>query len=123
MRCYLVLLCSPLLAAALLWSLFAACVDQPLASGPTLARLVAAWDPLACGPPHRIVVELEDEAGARRSASVPCNLGGLTVDVAHFGVYRARIYAWALDAPARSAMAIELAIDEPIVHWFVARPP
>jgi len=122
MRSYLVLLCSPLFATALLWTTFAACVDEPLAPSPSLARLVAAWDPLACGEPHRVVIELEDDDGATSSASTPCNLGGITVDVSHFGVYCGRIYAWALAAPIRSVMSVELTIDEPIVHWVVATP-
>jgi hypothetical protein len=100
----------------------AGCLDAPLDPGPAAARLVIAWDPLACGEPHRVVVELEDDNGAPRSASTPCNLGGLTVDVARFGVYRGRIYAWALDAPVRSVAPLEVTIDEPIVQWHVATP-
>jgi hypothetical protein len=101
----------------------AGCLDEPEEGPAPLARLVAGWDPLACGEPHRIVVELADEAGAMRSASAPCNLGGLTVDVDHFGRYRGRIYAWALDASIRSITPIELTIDQPIVDWYVATPP
>jgi len=32
------------------------------------------------------------------------------------------IYAWALDAPIRSIVPIEVMIEEPIVHWPVATP-
>ena len=99
------------------------CLDAPLPGSLPLARLVAGWDPLACGEPHRIVVELADDEGAARSASAPCNLGSAAVDVAHFGSYRGRIYAWSLDAPIRSITPIEVAIDQPIVDWFVATPP
>jgi hypothetical protein len=123
MRSLLVLLCSPLLAAAVMWTVFAACLDAPVESGPSLARLEVAWDPLACGEPHRIAIELADEAGVSISASTPCNLGGVTVDVAHFGSYHGRIYAWALDAPARSITPIDIVIDQPIVRWPVATPP
>lgn len=122
MRSYVLLLCSPLFAAALLWATFAACVDEPLAPSSSVARLVTVWDPLACGEPHRIVIELEDEDGAKRSASTPCNLGGVTVDVSHLGLYRGRVYAWAIDAAIRSIMPLELSIDEAIVHWFIATP-
>ncbi|HEU4732344.1 MAG TPA: hypothetical protein VFT22_30830 [Kofleriaceae bacterium] len=122
MRCLLVLLCSPLFAAAVAWSLLAACLDGPPDPGPVVARFVAAWDPLGCGAPHRVVLELEDETGAQRSVSAPCNLGGLTVDVPHLGSYQGRIYAWALDAPVRSVMPVVVAIDQPIVHWFVDTP-
>ena len=123
MRSLLLLLCSPLFVAALAWTAFAACLDTPNEAGPALARLVVAWDPLACGEPHRIAIELADEVGASLSASTPCNLGGLTVDVPHFGEYRGRLYAWALAAPVRSVTPIDLVIDQPIVHWDVVTPP
>jgi hypothetical protein len=143
MRSYLVLLCSPLVVAALVWTLFAACIDAPPESRRSLARLVVAWDPLACGDPHRLVVELRDDAGAVVSASTPCSLGTLAVDVAQFGSYRARLYAWALGLPPRPSaptettdkvaiemaiemaieVTIELTIDQPIVHWDVMVPP
>jgi hypothetical protein len=123
MRSLLVLLCSPLFVAAVAWAAFAACLDAPTDHGPSLARLVVAWDPLACGAPHRIAIELADEAGVPLSASTPCNLGGLTVDLSHFGGYHGRLYAWALDAPVRSVMPIDLVIDQPIVRWEVATPP
>jgi hypothetical protein len=114
--------CSSVFLTALLAASAGACIDAPLPPGPAVARLVTAWDPLACGDPHRVVVELEDEDGAALSASVPCNLGGLTLDVPHFGSYRGRIYAWALAAPIRSITPIELSIDQPIVHWQVPTP-
>ena len=114
--------CSSLFLAVLLVASAGACIDAPLPPGPAVARLVAVWDPLACGDPHRVVVELEDEDGAALSASTPCNLGSLTLDVSHFGSYRGRIYAWALAAPIRSITPIELSIDEPIVHWEVPTP-
>lgn len=113
MRSLVVLLCCPL---------FAACLDEPLPPSSPVARLVAGWDPLACGEPHRVAIELEDDNGARLAASTPCNIGGLTVDMPHFGIYRGRIYAWALEAPIRSVTQIDMAIDEPIVHWYVATP-
>jgi hypothetical protein len=100
----------------------AACIDAPLEPGAPFARLVAAWDPLACGEPHRVAVELYDDDGAGASSSTPCNIGGLTVDVAHFGTYRGRIYAWALGTAIRSEAAFEVTIDRPIVHWTVETP-
>lgn len=123
MRSLLVLLCSPLVMAALAWTVLAACIDAPPGSRLSPARLVVGWDPLACGEPHRLVVELRDDAGAVVSASTPCSLGTLAVDVAHFGNYSGRIYAWALDQPARPIAPIELMIDQPIVRWDVMVPP
>jgi hypothetical protein len=128
MRFLLARLCAPWLVTASCWIALTACLDSPFDASPSpslspaTARLVVAWDPLACGEPHRVVVELEDDTGAARSASVPCNLGGLTVDLPHLGVYRGRIYAWALAAPIRSVMPLEVMIDEPIVQWHVATP-
>jgi hypothetical protein len=99
------------------------CLDAPLEPAPATARLVVGWDPLACGEPHRVVVELTGDDDVPISASVPCELGGLTLDVAALGVYRGRIYAWAIAAPIRSVMPIEVTIDQPIVQWRVATPP
>lgn len=98
------------------------CLDQPLPPGPSAARLIVGWDPLACGEPHRVAIELEDDQGAELAASAPCNLGSLSLPILRFGIYRGRIYAWALGAPLRSIAPVELTIDEPIVEWFVATP-
>jgi hypothetical protein len=122
MHSWLLFLCSPWFAGALVSAALGACIDAPLDPGPAAARLVTTWDPLACGDPHRIVIELEDEDGVQISASTPCNIGGLTLDVSHLGGYRGRIYAWALEAPIRSITQLELTIDEPIVRWLVATP-
>lgn len=99
-----------------------ACLDEPLPTGEAAARLVVSWDPLACGEPHRVAVEIADEAGAQRAASSPCNLAGVTLDVGRYGVYRGRVYAWALAAPVRSEAALEVMIDEPVVRWRIATP-
>lgn len=100
----------------------AGCLDQPLPRGPAEARLVVGWDPLGCGEPHRVALELEDEDGAHVAASTPCNLGAITVDLGKLGVYRGRVYAWALAAPVRSEMPLEISVDEAIVHWHVETP-
>jgi hypothetical protein len=127
MRSYLVLLCSPLVVAVAAWIALAACIDAPPEPRMSPGRLVVGWDPLACGDPHRLVVELRDEAGAVLSASTPCSLGTLAIDVAHFGSYRARIYAWVLDPTARPTAPgeriVDLTIDQPIAHWDVTVPP
>src|SRR5689334_15092869 len=88
-----------------------ACMDAPVAGGSPIARVVAAWDPLACGDPHRVAVELADDDGAAVSASTPCAIGGVTVDVGHFGSYRGRVYAWAPGAPVRSEAPLEVMVD------------
>jgi hypothetical protein len=105
------------------WTCFGACVDTPAPPSPPQARIVAAWDPLECGEPHRVVVELEDDAGAPLSVSGPCTLGGLAIDAPHFGVYRGKVYAWTLDAHEYGAHAVELVVDQPIVRWDLEPPP
>jgi len=123
MRNLLVLVLSPLVATVLFWACFAACVDTPLPGDPPVAKLVATWDPLACGDPHRVVVELADDSGAMISGSTECAIGGLTVDASHFGTYRGRIYSWALGEPIRSISPIEIELDQPLVRWAVMTPP
>ena len=98
------------------------CVDSPLPQGPPASKIVAAWDPLSCGDPHRVAVELEDTAGAPISASTNCNVGSLALDAPHFDVYRGRIYAWQLGTGERSTQDVHLVVDEPIVRWDVATP-
>jgi hypothetical protein len=84
--------------------------------------VVAAWDPLQCGEPHRVVIELEDDAGVPLSASAPCALGELTLDAPAFGRYRGRIYAWSPAEPERSVAPVELIIDTPVLRWIVPTP-
>jgi hypothetical protein len=122
MRSLLCLLCCPLLVAVFAWIALGACIDAPAESGSPLARVVTGWDPLACGDPHRVAVELADDDGVLVSASTPCNIGGLALDVAHFGSYHGRVYAWALDVPVRSVAPLELMVDQAIVHCMVATP-
>ena len=117
-----------LAATAAFWTVFGACVDAPVdaeAHAP-LARLVASWDPLACNDPHRVVLELEDDAGLKRTASSHCELGGLMLVTSHFGIYRGRIYRVHDDGPieiSMEAVAVQIAIDAPIVRWEIAQPP
>ena len=93
--------------------LLASCIDAPYepAPLPTVARVIASWDPLACGERTRVALELEDESGATLARSAPCALGGLMLDVAHYGVY--------FGTPG----ADRLIVDEPMVYWQVSVPP
>jgi len=68
------------------------------------------------------LVELADDAGAQLSVSAPCTLGGLTIDVPHFGTYHGRVYAWTLGEPDRSIATADLAVDVPVVQWAVETP-
>ena len=113
--------------AVLIGLTFAAgCVDMTMPDVEPQARLIAAWDPLDCGEPHRVVFELEDERGVPLSRSAPCVVGGVSLDVPHWGIYRGRIYAWELQPSAeseiRSEVAVRLEVDSPIVHWYVETP-
>jgi len=117
------LVASPLLATALFWLAFAACIDTPMPDEPSIARIVVIWDPLACGPPHRVAAELEDQHGYKLSTSAPCNAGSLTFDAPQFGVYYGRIYAWEAGTAIRSITAVRLFVDEPVLRWLIATPP
>lgn len=117
---------STLALTIVFWTLFgtcvSGCVDAPLPIGPPQAKIVATWDPLLCGAPHRVVVELEDEAGRPASASTACPTGSLTLDARQFGVYFGRIYAWELGIGERSGAQIQLVVDQPVVRWQVETP-
>jgi hypothetical protein len=124
MRCLASILCSFVLSLVF-WVAFVACIDAPLPDAPPASRIVTTWDPRDCGGSYRVVVELEDDAGVDISASTPCLRGTLTLDAPHFGIYRGRIYAWELaggSAQIRSVMTVRLAVDEPILRWWVATP-
>ena len=114
---------SPLIATAIFWTIFGACVGPPGDARPPLARLVVSWDPLACGDPHELELELVLDGGATapRSASAPCEAGGLIFDAAQLGLYRGRIYSSRAEMPASSSVAIT--IDAPLVRWEVAPTP
>jgi hypothetical protein len=118
------LVISPWIATVLYWFAFAACIDSPLdVDEPAIARVVVVWDPLACGEPHRVAVELEDHAGVKLSSSTPCNAGSLAIDAPHIGVYFGRIYAWEAGEDIRSITPVRLTVDEPVVRWLIATPP
>jgi hypothetical protein len=123
MRSFVIWVLSPWFASFVFWSVFGACVDVPPPEPIPQAKLVATWDPLRCGSPHRVALELEDDDGAMLSLSAPCTLGGLTLDVPHFGVYRGRVYAWTLGEPERTIAPVQLAIDEAIVRLTLSQPP
>ena len=118
---------TPLGALLAFWACFGAmvggCIDAPTDPPEPQAQLFAHWDPLGCGEPHRVVIDLEDEGGAPLTGSAPCNRGGVTLDVAHYGTYRGRIYALELGMPPRDAIAVQLTIDSRVVQWEVAAPP
>jgi hypothetical protein len=117
---------STLAATAVFWLCFgtcvSGCVDTPLPDLEPQARVVASWDPLACGDPHRVVIELEDDGGAPVSRSVPCAAGAITLDIVHWGVYRGRIYAWTLGPDIRSVTEVRLEVDAPVIFWTVDTP-
>lgn len=121
---------STTLVTALFWATFGTfviggCLDTPLPDREPQARLITSWDPLACGEPHRVAIEIEDDDGRRLSASAPCEIGGVTLDVPAWGVYRGRIYAWSLagsEATISSVVPVRLEIDAPLVEWNVETP-
>jgi hypothetical protein len=121
---FVVYVASPLCLSVAFWCAFVACIDTPIPDPPPVARVVTTWDPLSCGDPHRVAIELADEEEAMVSASTPCSLGVLAVDVPRFGVYTGRIYAWILDGePAiRAITPVTLNVDDTVVRWIVQTP-
>lgn len=117
---------STVAATAVFWMCFGTCVggcvDMPFPELEPQARVLAAWDPLVCGEPHRVVIELEDDDGAKLSKSVPCDAGGVTIDIPRWGVYRGRIYAWTLGPEIRSVVSVRLDVDAPVIVWNVDTP-
>jgi hypothetical protein len=91
--------------------MLAACVDEPLPPDSPSARVIASWDPLACGEPHRIAIEL-DGNDDELADSAPCALGSLVLDVPELGAYRVRI----------GERELELSVDQPVVELEVAPP-
>jgi hypothetical protein len=121
---------STLVASVVFWACFSTCVsgciDAPLPEGEPQARVVTSWDPLQCGDPHRVVLELEDEDGHQLARSVPCEAGAITIDIAHWGIYQGRLYAWTLptesQAEIRAETKVRLEVDAPVIFWTVDTP-
>ena len=117
---------STLVASSAFWLCFgtcvSGCVDAPLPDIEPQARIVASWDPLDCGDPHRVVIELEDDDGRAFSRSVPCEVGGVTLDISHWGIYRGRVYAWTVGPEIRSVVHVRLEVDQPVIFWTVDTP-
>ncbi len=99
------------------------CIDAPLGDPLPLTRIQLDWDPRECGAPHRVVLELEDEAGTAMSTSTPCVMGTLALDGEAMGIYLGRMFAWTAGAPPRSILPLRLDVDAPHVRWFVHMPP
>ena len=118
----LILIAPSVFVTIVCWVALVACVDGPPSDGARAARIVAKWDPLACGTPHRVAIELADEEGRPISSSAPCTAGGLELEAPHHGVYEGRVYAWTLGQPIRSIMPARLVVDESVVRWVVATP-
>ena len=114
------------LAGVAFWLVFGACIDTPVPESPPIVRLVATWDPLACGEPHRVAIDLADDAGDIVSKSAPCALGSLAIDVPHAGEYRGQAYAWELGAPADGSdrtVDLDVEVTAPITRWQLATVP
>ncbi|HEY4240597.1 MAG TPA: hypothetical protein VGM88_12330 [Kofleriaceae bacterium] len=109
-------------ATLVFWGTFGACFEPPGDSSRTRDQLIAMWDPLTCGPPHRVVVELEDGAGNRINASAPCDIGELQADVPELGEYHGRAFAAELGQPIRSIEPVTVAIDRPTLKWAIPTP-
>jgi len=100
------------------------CLDElPDDPTPPAARLVTAWDPLRCQHERqRVVVELEDDDGFAISSSAACRIGSVTIDARKWGFYTGRVYSWMLGEPIKSVVPVTIAIDAPVIRWWVATP-
>lgn len=117
------LIFSPIVAAGAFWALFAACVDTPLPQPPPAVRLVASWPPASCGRPHRVVLAVEDDAGVEEAASVPCELGGLVLELPHLGTYHGAFRHEPEEVPPRAPASLDLLLDRPEVFWRLPAAP
>jgi hypothetical protein len=122
MRTATPLILATLLATAAIWSVLPACIPDVPDDPAPVSRLLAYWDPLACGDPHRVVLELEDELGNRVSSSTPCALGGIAVDLPSWGPYTGRVYTWIIGTPIRSITPISLSVDADVIRLQVVTP-
>jgi hypothetical protein len=124
MRTLTTCILAPVLATLVFWTLFCACITNIPDERQPVSRLIASWDPLACGEPHRIVLELEDESGDAVRSSTPCWLGGLAVDLPTWGFYTGRIYSWVPDSetPIRSVHEMAFPVDEAVVRYELRTP-
>lgn len=121
------------LATACFWSCFVGCLAPPAPEPSPTARIIVAWDPLACTGAHRVAVELETELGHELSRSSRCVDGSITLDAPYWGTYIGRVYAWrgATDGAGEPGTTAEisaettltLAIDAPIVRWYLTATP
>ena len=73
---------SPWIATLVFWSTFAACIDTPLEPDPPPSRLVALWNPTSMRHATSRRARARGRSRAPISASAPCNIGGLALDVA-----------------------------------------
>ena len=122
MRTLATCLLAPIFAAAVFWTLFCACIANVPDEREPVSRLLTSWDPLACGEPHRVVLELEDESGNPVRSSTPCWLGGIAVDLPSWGFYTGRIYSWIPDGPIRSIHEMAFAVDQAVVRYELRTP-
>ena len=87
-----------------------------------LARVEASWDAADCGESHRVVLELEDKAGAPSSIAVECETGVAELDIRHWGVYLGRIYAQTVEDNVRDEQKLRVDVDAPVVQVAVDTP-
>ena len=102
----------------------AGCLDElPDDPTPPAARVVTAWDPLLCKDARRrVVVELEDDDGFAISSSAACVIGSLTLDARKWGFYSGVVYSWMLGEPMGAVTRVTLAVDAPVIRWWLSTP-
>jgi hypothetical protein len=104
------------------WWFFGACVAAGPPQGAPTAHVIVEWDPTACGPPHRVALELAVASGSPLSVASPCELGSAELDGVPYGSYDGRLYAWALGEDVRSVAPVHVEVDERVVRWTADTP-
>lgn len=100
-------------------------VVPPTPDAQPLARVEATWDAADCGQPHRVVLELEDKAGAPLSTAAACEAGAASLELRHWGVYLGRIYAQYaqnVEDEIRDEEKLHIDVDAPVVEVAVDTP-
>jgi hypothetical protein len=122
MRSMCICLLSPWAATLAFWSFFGACVAAGPPNGAPTAHVIVDWDPTACGPRHRVVLELAVANSPPLSVASPCELGSAELDGVLYGSYDGRLYAWALGEDVRSVAPVHVDVDERVIRWTAETP-
>ena len=101
----------------------AACVSLPDTSTEVQPQLIAVWDAMGCGPPHRVAFALADDTGDSVARSAPCDAGTLVFDVPRLGTYTGEVYAWSLAGGSGAADDVSIDVVAAMTRWELPSVP